>query len=98
MSEPIKVGDLVMVVRGHPCVVELLGGTPWTVTGFQEPKHGGWHCSRCHMDSAGPNVIAALGAPSVTGCKRPVIPITFLKRIPPLSELEGEKRDEEITA
>jgi len=38
----------------------------------------------------------ALGAGSVV--ERRGAPLVWLRRIPPLSELEGEKRDEEIVA
>lgn len=92
-DKPISVGDLVMMVRGHECVLARAGGRPFVVTALVHPWGGGWHCGICHKDSAGPNEIGAAGLGRGDG-----IPISWLKRIPPLDELESEKRDEEITA
>lgn len=91
-DKPISVGDLVMVVRGHACVVQYLGGIPWTVDEIVTQKGGGWQCGKCGGRNIYPHGLLAAQNDHFT------IPLDFLKRIPPLSELEGEKRDEEITA
>ena len=95
MNEPIKVGDLVMVVRGHECVMQIAGGVPFTVTALLSPTGGGWHCPVCNKRNAGPNVV---GAEGFRASKGRGLPLHWLKRIPPLSELEGEQRKEEINA
>ena len=106
MDKPISVGDLVVVVRGHSCVVELLGGVPYKVDGIHRQVGGGWICNRCGTRDIAPEALyGASGHYVPNGTKLlkvgiPVgaIPTQWLKRIPPLGELEGEKRDEEITA
>lgn len=94
MDKQISIGDLVVAVRGHECLLERVGGIPFTVTGFLNPKGGGWTCTYCEMRSAGPNEVGVLGVRpdrKVTRNSAPIIPISFLKRIPPLGDLEGEK-------
>ena len=89
MSEPIKVGDLVMLVR-ECCPVDSAIGKIFSVAELR--NHSYW-CHYCRW-SAG-----QLSGARVNGqdshCS---YPLSWLKRIPPLSELEGENRDEEITA
>ncbi len=92
MSERIKVGDLVMIVRGHECVMNLYQGVIFTVTGFVQPRFGGWHCARCGRDNAGGNEAAA------TGFHKAHAPISWLKKIPPLTEPETVERKEELPA
>ena len=89
MDKPIQVGDLVMLVRWphehYPLIPQdvQLGGV-YTVTKIDSPA---W-CSRCREEfGAGGMMDNGYGAP-----------LAWLKRIPPLPELESEKRDEEITA
>ncbi len=101
--KPISVGDLVMVVRGHSCAIEVLGGVPFKVTNILQRTGTGWTCNRCMTPNiAGDVYYGVQGAPVVKGVKRlsdhTSLPITWVKRIPPLEELEGEKRDERITA
>ena len=94
MTERISVGDLVQVVRGHQCTVERFCGLIFVVAEIVQPRGGGWHCPHCNLDSAGPNEPAAgmyVGA-------RNHVPLSYLKRIPPLSELESEQRKEEVGA
>ncbi len=93
MNRPIQVGDLVVLVRGHGCILERHVGRVFTVLGLVAPVGGGWHCTWCHKDSAGPNEIAARINEKPGG-----IPLSWLKRIPPLSELEGEQSKEELHA
>lgn len=103
----IKVGDLVQVVRGHSCLMERVGGYTFTVTGLVQAIGGGWTCSIC-----GERDIARHDAYGAAGCPRPPtrihlpyahltkgkanIPLSSLKRIPPLEELEGERTQEDI--
>lgn len=94
MSEPIQVGDLVMLVRGHPCVYESSHyGVPYRVVEIIQPTGGGWHCSRCgEYDMHWGELAARLWH---TGDGNGM-PLSCLKRIPPLDELEGVKTEEGI--
>lgn len=97
MAEPIKVGDLVMVVRGHSCVLEHKGGIPFTVTGIKPAIGGGFRCRMCGTRNIASHeyIAAELSFHNHRDCG---VPITWLKRIPPLGELDDVKQDEEITA
>lgn len=89
MSEPIKVGDLVVVVGPGPCCNPLFSiGRVFQV--FDEAFE--WtYCGTCLKRLSDGERVLGDGA----GCYyRP----NRLKRIPPLSELDDVKRDEEITA
>ena len=92
MSERIEIGDLVMIVRGHECVMRLYQGAIFTVTGFVHPIHGGWHCDFCNKDDAAGNELAA------TGLHKGNVPLSWLKKIPPLTEPETVERKEELPA
>jgi hypothetical protein len=89
MSEPIKVGDLVQVVRTCCADMTKFLGHIFTAA---PPKYdfscGSGYCARCHYKSAGQFFY---DGKRHFGEWR-------LKRIPPLSELEGEKNKEELTA
>ena len=89
MSEPIKVGDLVVVTGVH-CKPSLIYGRFLTVNCL---FHSNWLCVDC-LKASLPEPCANFA--EISGYY--ACPVCFLKRIPPLSELEGEKRDEEITA
>lgn len=93
MSEPIKEGDLVMVVRGHQCLFNRMAGKPFRAVLTTGRSCG---CSVCapsaKIYTAGPAVVWP-GELSTA-----FIPVEYLKRIPPLSELGDVKQDEEITA
>lgn len=92
MSEPIKVGDLVMVIREHRCAARV--GHIYLVTLI---SGRGFVCPRCHEQSP-TGLHADIDAPNYFGTSAPVcLPVTWLKRIPPLSELEDEKNIEEMT-
>ena len=93
-DKPIQVGDLVVMVRGHECGMKIASGIPFVVTALLRPIGGGWHCDHCNTDSAGPNEVAAEGFSK----KGRGLPLSWLKRIPPLDELEFEQRKEEIEA
>lgn len=83
---PIKVGDLVQVVRSC-CGVYV--GTIATVIGFRGPATH--PCLDCGKMSSG-SVRAEFDRTKWPICA----PIPWLKRIPPFSELEGTKTDEPI--
>ena len=83
MDRPIQVGDLVMMVRGHACLLQAIGGMPFTVARIVPPYDGGWHCGKCGMSYAGPNAPAAF---ALINNSPQYCPIPWLKRIDPLSE------------
>lgn len=85
MSEPIKVGDLVMVVKWpHEHRQKYLGHI------FPVQSIAAYvSCSQCGQLWVEPTA----ETPTHRG-----VPISWLKKIPPLSELDDVKRDEEITA
>lgn len=94
MNEPIKEGDLVVLVRGHSCALNEAGGVPF-VFGKTHTYSTAPRCARCKESAlfgAGthPRLPQSLGGW--------VTPIEWLKRIPPPEELEGEKRSDEVEA
>jgi hypothetical protein len=93
-DKPIAVGDLVVVVRGHPCVFAFRGGVPFKVKKFVSQIGGGWTCNNCGMRDIEPEtkIAAQLWHTSAHGG----VPLWWLKRIPPLEELEGVKTEEQI--
>ena len=90
MNRPIQVGDLVVIVKppaGCRCVENL--GVIFQVTAIRQGTN--WRvCRNCESGSLGTGLVAE-GFGRALGLKR-------LKRTPPLSELESEKRYEEIAA
>jgi len=84
MDKPIAVGDLVQVVRGC-CAVRL--GKVWTVEKIV--NLGNFTNTACDFCGA-PQFGLAAGNWTVNEGA----PLSFLKRIPPLSELEGVKSQE----
>lgn len=95
MSEPIKVGDLVMVVRWGGCKCNGRIGLVYQVAHVGSWDLGGT-CGNCGTESVIPPGVKFQYANSSSG--RPNVPLQWLKRIPPLSELGDVKNDEEITA
>lgn len=93
MDKPISVGDLVMVVRGHECVLRLKGGIPWRVMEFSNQRGGGWHCAKCDTYGIAPEEKVAAVAP---WNNKPGngIPVGWLRRIPPPEELGIRTADE----
>ena len=87
MNKPISVGDLVQIVRTD-CEesARKVVGLVYTVGGIGTE---GRHCNWCKQEY--PASAIALFA----GTKRGA-PLPWLKRIPPLEELEGEKTQEDI--
>ena len=86
MSEPIKVGDLVMVVKKNVCGCDWSVGMVFKVIAIDRTQAKNW-CCKCGA-LYGPFDQAVNG---VWGAA-----LYRLKRIPPLSELESEKREEDI--
>ena len=95
-EKPISVGDLVMVVRGHECVVNLKGGIPYRVKGFSMQKNGGWMCGECgSKDLAVNDLVAAILWQVIPGNG---IPLSWLKRIDPDALTDDVQTKEELTA
>lgn len=90
MSEPIKVGDLVVVVKPSACHggVRDIGHTFVASEVYRAPEMS--RCDYCKVHHGPSELVAWDGAFEW--------PLRRLKRIPPFPELKDEKRDEEITA
>lgn len=87
MSEPIKVGDLVMVVCGSACCDSRhTNGWIFVVDNFYTGDFGA--CRNCGKRGRG---TLARRAGDKDGWDLP-----RLKRIPPLPELEGQRTQEDI--
>jgi hypothetical protein len=88
MSEPIKVGDLVVVVRGHVCDLGIVFAVARVETTTDY-----WHCAACgYVGDVTTETWAFLGK-GVDGS-----PLSWLRRIPPLAELGEVEHDESIPA
>ena len=86
MDKPIQVGDLVQIV--HSCCGEFIG-TVATVISFKEPATG--PCATCGEKASG--LIRA----KFDREKFPLTaPVAWLKRIPPIEELEGQSTEEDL--
>ena len=88
-DKPIGVGDLVVVVRHHDCDPSRGVGTIFTVEGIERAVN--WHCM-CRF-------ILCDGTLLARGLRKGKVgfhPILWLKRIPPLSELDGERTQEDM--
>ena len=92
-ARPIRVGDLVQVVRPRVCGCAGYMGSIFVVTRLCAPAPGGNFCSVC-LDYAIPVGLCALGARSVVLGSKAAISTSRLRRIPPLSELEGASTEE----
>lgn len=86
MSGQIKVGDLVILVKPTPCGCSNGVGKIFKVTGMET---GGSLCLHCKKDLPAIVDRALLDGRFTAQLER-------LKRIPPLGELEGEKREENL--
>jgi hypothetical protein len=92
MDKPISVGDLVMVTAPF-CVHYGKVGYVFTVSAI-EPARNYRGCEKC-------SPLITDGRPLAegdVGNGRGFYPLSLLKRIPPLEELDDVKKDEEITA
>lgn len=88
MSEkPIAVGDLVQVVRGCGCY----GGIPFKVGKIDGPWK--FYCAICKQKTTG-MLAEKDGCVAGSLC---VQPVSYLRRIPPLDELESVQTDEKVT-
>lgn len=87
MSEPIKVGDLVQIVKPKPCCGGGTLGFYFFVEAI-EPSDG--CCTDCGAFLFDKLAALVPGEPGSVAVYR-------LRRVPPLSELEGERRDEKLT-
>lgn len=92
--ESINTGDLVAVVRGHACVLQEIGGIPFRVYQMRHNEGGQYKCNICHAWETHTETCVGMG-PNL-------IPVSFLKKFPPLADPEAELRDmrapEEIAA
>jgi hypothetical protein len=79
---PIQIGDLAMVIRWpHEHGLKMLGGVI-TVQGFLDMVH----CPLCNL------LFEERSAVYMESLK--AVPLSWLKRIPPLTELEGLESEE----
>lgn len=87
-DEPIRVWDLVQVVK--TCCDARVDKLIYTVTHFRKYDHPTMNCSLCGKEFP----TETLGCPSDGNAH----PLSWLRRIPPLSELETQHTDSEVTA
>lgn len=85
MSEPIKIGDLVAIVRS--CCVGFRDGVSIFRVESMRPTRTSARCSTCGGEL--PKEPYAADAPQYPGA-----PVSWLKRIPPLEKLEGLESEE----
>lgn len=84
----IKVGDLVQVVRGHVCDL----GRIFVVASINV-SYVGWHCPHCPAESHDRCDWVDDGVAEKSGAD-----INWVRRIPPLSELERDTEKLKETA
>lgn len=89
MSEPIKAGDLVMVVRLSPCCRKARLGFPFTVLDVRIAK-GKYHCWHCKA-TLPKGLVASYG-------KNSVVALWRLKKIDPTAEQTDTETRKELTA
>jgi hypothetical protein len=92
MSEPIKVGDLVRVVRACDCKPLRGYGTIFMVEKIETAFN--LTCKHCSAVIRDGRPLAYGTISKGSGWH----PLAWLRRIPPLSELDDVRQDEEITA
>lgn len=85
MSDRIEPGDVVMVVRGHDCVLTAVAGIPFTVDAVM-PADYTFSCSRCGSDHVADAQPYAFLDRSRLFCG---VPLAWLKKFPPLSDRES---------
>ena len=91
----IEPGDLVMVVRGHPCVLETFGGVPYRVRSIHHIDEG-WHCGRCGQDGLAreEKIGANLFGAHQDDNPGTSIPVAWLRKIEPIAEPEAMREKE----
>lgn len=89
MSEQISIGDLVMVVR-ECCHVDSCLGEVYIVLDITT----GSDCTECGAADDLPAAILEAETEDFYGFG---LPLSYLKKIPPLGELRDLKRDEKLT-
>ena len=87
-AEQIRIGDLVQVVK--TCCDARIDKLIYTVTHFRTYDHPTMDCSFCLKEFP----TETLGCPSDGHAH----PLSWLRRIPPLSELETQHTGNEATA
>jgi predicted Zn-ribbon and HTH transcriptional regulator len=95
MDKPISVGDLVYVARTcceAPIKDGVRIGLPWRVEIVAQLNPS--RCKKCGFTDNG----LYASSNEIKRAKWNCAPVSWLKRIPPLSELDDVKRDEELTA
>lgn len=91
MGEPIKEGDLVQVIRPTPCCGSTIGlGVVYTALAVGNVEQ---QCDCCGEILHTGLVVAFFSKHPERGTLMHGHMIERLKRIPPLSELEGEKQE-----
>jgi hypothetical protein len=87
----IKVGDLVAVIHWPCCNGDI--GLVFNVTGLKPATGVGGYCSHC-----GDRSKHSTTCQNAINAKGSIFPVHWLKRIPPLDELEKEQERKEIAA
>lgn len=85
MSEPIKVGDLVVIVRECCPVDSVLGHVHYVLA-----LETGSFCDECGADDNEPSAVLEEYEDDFNFA----VPLSYLKRIPPLEKLEGLESEE----
>lgn len=89
MDERINAGDLVVIVR-WPCCHKL-EGLLGTVSGFMSAAGRRPDCGFCHTLHLGVTTVVVLDGNMIA-------PLEWLKKIPPLSDLEATEHSEKVNA
>jgi len=90
----IKKGDLVMIVRGHYCLMKYYGGHIFGVTGFLEggPNERGYSCPTCGKSNVWPLELGAIGIDD-----KSAIPISCLRKIDPDQASDREREFDRLS-
>lgn len=82
MKEGIKKGDLVMVVRGHPCTTAAFGGIPFTCGEILQRESEMWGCRLCRARNISAGSVFVM-APDILKTDGARIPLSWLLKINP---------------
>lgn len=95
LCDEIKVGDMVMVVRGAPCCGQMMGFSLGSVFSVLETKH--WDNVDCLCcGKHWPNGADAVGLWPVGNSNNSGVDASMLKKLPPLSEDDEMPRVENL--